>query len=60
MGVYIKKVTTMMLRFMHMKATYGSHTLRAVVADTRELRTVLRSTALPVLFVREQTQTGGF
>jgi len=42
------------------KATLRSLALQAVVADTKELRTVLRSTALPILFVQEQTQTGGF
>ena len=42
------------------KATLRSLALRAVVADTRELRTVPHNTALPVLFIREQTQMGGF
>jgi hypothetical protein len=40
--------------------TLRSLALRAVVADTKELRTVLCSTALPILFVREQTRSGGF
>ena len=34
--------------------------LRAVVADTQELRTAPHDAALPVLFIREQTRTGGF
>jgi hypothetical protein len=42
------------------KATLRSLALQAVVADTKELRTVFRNTALPVLFIREQTQMGGF
>jgi hypothetical protein len=33
---------------------------RAVVSDTWELRTMLRSIALPVLFMREQTLMVGF
>jgi len=42
------------------KATSGSLALRAVAADTRERRTAPHDAALPVLFIREQTQTGGF
>jgi len=42
------------------KATSGSLALRAVVADTRELRTAPHDAALPVLFIREQAQIGGF
>ncbi|MCD4842704.1 MAG: hypothetical protein K8R08_12020 [Methanosarcinales archaeon] len=42
------------------KATSGSLALWAVAADIRELRTVLRSTALPILFIREQSPMGGF
>ena len=33
---------------------------RAVVADIRELRTMLRSIALPVFFTQEQTCAVGF
>jgi len=42
------------------KATVCSLALQAVVADTKELRTVLHSTALPILFIREQTRMWGF
>ncbi|SNQ59126.1 hypothetical protein MNV_1070016 [Candidatus Methanoperedens nitroreducens] len=42
------------------KATTGSLVFRAVATDIRELRTVLRSTALPVLFTQEQTCAVGF
>ena len=42
------------------KATSGSLALRAVAADNRELRTAPHNAALPVLFAREQTRTGGF
>ncbi|MCD4845858.1 MAG: hypothetical protein K8R25_15360 [Methanosarcinales archaeon] len=42
------------------KATLRSLALRAVVADTKELRTVLHNTALPVLFIQEQTWMEGF
>ena len=42
------------------KATFRSLALRAVVADTRELRTTPHDTALPVLFAREQIPTAGF
>jgi len=42
------------------KATLRSLALQAVVADTRELRTAPHDAALPVLFIREQTQMGGF
>ena len=42
------------------KATFGSLALRAVAADTRERRTAPHDAALPVLFIREQTQMGGF
>jgi len=40
--------------------TLRSLALRAVVADTKELRIVPYDTALPVLFIREQTWMGGF
>ena len=40
--------------------TLRSLALRAVVADTKELRIVPHDTALPVLFVREQTRMEGF
>jgi len=46
-----------------MQYMYGkirSFTLRAVVTDTKELRTVFRNTALPFFFIREQTRMGGF
>jgi len=43
----------------HTVATSGSHTLRAVVADTKALRTILRNTALPILFMQEQTRMAG-
>jgi len=42
------------------KATFGSLALRAVAADTRELRTAPPDAAIPVLFIREQTRTAGF
>jgi len=42
------------------KATSGSLALRAVAADIRELRTASYDAALPVLFIREQAQIGGF
>jgi len=42
------------------KATSGLLVLRAVAADTRELCTTPHDAALPVLFIREQTQMGGF
>jgi len=42
------------------KATLRSLALWAVAADTRELRTALHDAALPILFIREQSQTGGF
>jgi len=45
---------------LHAKATSGSLALWAVVADTNELRTTPRNVAHPVLFIREQTQIGGF
>jgi len=41
-------------------STLRSLALCAAAADTRELRTALHDAALPVLFIREQTQTGGF
>lgn len=44
----------------HTKATYSSLSFQAVVTDIRELRTILRSTALPVLFTWEQTHMEGF
>ncbi len=44
----------------HTKATTGSLVFRAVAADIRELRTILRSTALPVFFKQEQTYAVGF
>ncbi len=44
----------------HTKVTTGSLVFRAVAADIRELRTILRSTALPVFFAWEQTHTVGF
>jgi len=40
------------------KATLRSLALRAVVADSKELRTVPYDTALPVLFIQEQTRMG--
>ncbi len=40
------------------KATLRSLAIRAVVADTKELRIVSYDAALPVLFVQEQTRTG--
>ena len=40
--------------------TLRSLALRAVVADTKELCTVPYDIALPVLFIREQSQMGGF
>ena len=42
------------------KATLRSLALWAVVADTRELRPASHDAALHVLFVQEQTRTGGF
>ena len=42
------------------KPTSGLLALRAVAADTGELRTILRSAALLVFFDGEQTQEGGF
>jgi hypothetical protein len=42
------------------KATLRSLALWAVAADTRELRTAPHDAALPVLFIWEQTQMGGF
>ncbi|MBW2664099.1 MAG: hypothetical protein JRD93_19505 [Deltaproteobacteria bacterium] len=42
------------------KATLRSLALWAVVADTQELRTAPHDAALPFLFIREQTQMGGF
>ncbi len=44
----------------HTKATTGSLVFRAVAADIRELRTILRSNALPVIFTWEQTHAVGF
>ncbi|MDP2767964.1 MAG: hypothetical protein Q8O41_11060 [Candidatus Methanoperedens sp.] len=44
----------------HTKAASGSLVFRAVAADTKELSTILRSIALPVLFTWEQTHTVGF
>jgi hypothetical protein len=44
----------------HTKATYSSLAFQAVVTDIRELRTILRSTALPVFFTQEQTCAVGF
>ncbi|MCL7416011.1 MAG: hypothetical protein M8349_08160, partial [ANME-2 cluster archaeon] len=35
-------------------------TIRAGVADTKKLRTAPYDTALPFLFIREQTRTGDF
>ena len=42
------------------KLTSGLLKLRAVAADTGELRTILRSAALLVFFDGEQTWAGGF
>jgi len=42
------------------KPTSGLLALQAATADTRELRTILRSAALLVIFDREQTRAGGF
>ncbi|MDW7776254.1 MAG: hypothetical protein SCH39_13350 [Methanosarcinales archaeon] len=45
---------------LHAKATYGSLALRAVVADTQELRTAPHNAALPFLFARKQNRAEGF
>jgi len=42
------------------KPNSGFLMLRAAAADTGELRTILRSAALLVIFDREQTRAGGF
>ncbi|MCL7476304.1 MAG: hypothetical protein M8352_09740 [ANME-2 cluster archaeon] len=42
------------------KGTSGSQALRAVTADTGELRTASHNAALSVLIAQEQTRTGGF
>ena len=44
----------------HVKATFGSLLLKAVVSDTWKLRTMLRSIALSVLFTREKNRVEGF
>ena len=45
---------------LHAKATFGSLALRAVVADTQELRTTPHDAALPFLFTRKQNRVEGF
>ncbi|MCD4845779.1 MAG: hypothetical protein K8R25_14960 [Methanosarcinales archaeon] len=42
------------------KVTLRSLALRAVVVDTKELRTVPHATAFSVLFIQEQIRMGGF
>jgi hypothetical protein len=42
------------------KVDSGSLVFRAVISDTWELRTMLHSIALPVLFTQEQTCAVGF